>query len=155
MKTSMMQILEGNLVAEETYIPGDNTKKSFIEFTVASNNRQRTSSGTWEDGPTDFVRVKIFGKFADTLHMLHSNGRLAKGASVIALGRFDPVPRAWISKDGTAKTQATFIADNLTDNMIMSALREQKNAAAAPPATPPASTPGSDWAGNGYTDMPF
>lgn len=155
MKTSMMQILEGNLVAEETYVPGDNTKKSFIEFTVASNNRQRTSSGTWEDGPTDFVRVKLFGKFADTLHTLHSTGRLAKGMSVIALGRFDPVPRAWISKDGTAKTQATFIADNLTDNIIMSTLREQKNTATTQPNTPSASTTGSDWAGSGYTDMAF
>ena len=40
MKTSMMQILEGNLVAEETYVPGDNTKKSFIEFTVACCSRR-------------------------------------------------------------------------------------------------------------------
>lgn len=154
MKTSIMQILEGNLVTEETYIASDNTKRSFIEFTVASNNRQRTSSGTWQDGPTDFVRVKLFGKFADTLHTLYMNGRLTKGSSVIAIGKFDPTPRTWVSKDGTAKTQAIFLADNMTENIIMTTLRDQKTTTIAPSPTQPADT-GDDWAGSGYIDMAF
>lgn len=149
MKTTIAQIIEGNLTADHTYFPGNGSKRSMIEVTIASSTRRRNTSGEWENGTTDYITVKLFGNTADVLEQAWNNGTLGKGVPVIAYGKFDPHPRAWIGRDGEAHSEIQFNADTLTTNLIVQQIRSTTTTV---PEQPEAS-----WAGDGFqdVDMPF
>ena len=154
MKTTIAQTIEGNLTDNHTYFPPADRKRAMLQLTIASQNR-RQENGQWVDGPADFIQVKIFGRSAEILETLWNNGQLGKGMSVIAIGRFDPRPSAWIGKDGKAHAQVSFNAENLTTNIALLAMRQNRDTTPVAAPEQPASSE-DDWM-TGYDpgDMPF
>ncbi|MFD0704170.1 single-stranded DNA-binding protein, partial [Alloscardovia venturai] len=108
----------------------------------------------WVDAPADFIQVKIFGRSAEILETLWANGQIGKGMPVIAIGRFDPRPSAWIGKDGKAHAQVSFNAETLTTNLVLLALRQNRQTPATIPGQP--TPPEDDWMSDiTMDDMPF
>ena len=67
----------------------------FLRFNVASNYRVRDQAGNWSDS-TEWVRVTVFGKRAESLQNL-----LAKGSRVYVDGRLEARP--WTDAAGTVR----------------------------------------------------
>lgn len=86
----------GNLTGdpELRYTP---TGAPVAQFTVASNERFRGSSGEWQDGPTSFVRCNAWRDLAE-----HATESLSKGDRVIVAGTLRQ--RDYEAKDGGKRT---------------------------------------------------
>lgn len=79
--------------------------QGFLRFNIASNYRTRSQSGEWED-KTEWVRVTVFGKRAESLSSL-----LKKGMRVFADGRLEA--RAWKDDNGNARPGLELLANDV------------------------------------------
>lgn len=77
----------------------------FLRFNVASNGRVRDQSGNWSDS-TEWVRVTVFGKRAETLSTL-----LRKGMRVYCDGRLEARP--WTDQQGTVRAGLELVASDV------------------------------------------
>lgn len=79
--------------------------QAFLRFNVASNGRTRDQSGNWQDS-TEWVRVTVFGKRAESLANL-----LKKGTRVYCDGRLEARP--WTAQDGSVRAGLELIASDV------------------------------------------
>lgn len=76
------------------------------DFTVAVNERKKTSSGDWEDDGATFYRVSAWRDLAE--HVAES---LQKGMRVIVSGGLRT--RTWTDKDGIERLSLDLTADEI------------------------------------------
>lgn len=76
-----------------------------LQMNVASNYRVKSQSGEWSDA-TEWVRVTLFGKRAETL-----SGMLKKGMRVFVDGRLEARP--WTGRDGTVHAGMELVASDV------------------------------------------
>jgi single-strand DNA-binding protein len=94
----------GNLGADPDmkYLPSGSP---MLQMNVASNYRVKSQAGNWTDA-TEWVRVTVFGKRAETL-----SGMLKKGMRVFVDGRLEARP--WTSRDGTLHAGLELVASDV------------------------------------------
>lgn len=97
-------IIVGNIGSDpqQQYSQGG---QAMLRFNVASNYRQRDQAGNWSDA-TEWVRVTVFGKRAETLGQ-----HLKKGTRVYVDGRLEARP--WTDQQGTVKAGLELIANDV------------------------------------------
>lgn len=76
-----------------------------LRFSVASNYRVRDQSGNWSDA-TEWVRVTVFGKRAESLQNM-----LAKGTRVYVDGRLEARP--WTDRSGNVQAGLELMASDV------------------------------------------
>lgn len=79
-------------------------------FTVAVNERRRTESGAWEDGPTSFVRVQCWRDLAERV-----TESLTRGARVVVTGAWRE--REWTTESGEKRRAWELTADDVGASM--------------------------------------
>jgi single-strand DNA-binding protein len=99
---------------ELKYTEGGTTR---LQFNVASNYRVKNEVGNWDDA-TEWVRVTVFGKRAETL-----SGILKKGTKVYVDGRLEARP--WTDNRGQVRAGLEVIGDTVE---FMSPRSEQQPA---------------------------
>jgi single-strand DNA-binding protein len=77
----------------------------FLRFNVASNYRVRSQDGSWSDA-TEWVRVTVFGKRAETLQQ-----HLKKGTRVYCDGRLEARP--WTDQQGQVRAGLELMASDV------------------------------------------
>jgi single-strand DNA-binding protein len=94
----------GNLGSDPDmkYLPSGS---AMLQMNVASNYRVKSQSGDWSDA-TEWVRVTLFGKRAETL-----SGMLKKGMRVFVDGRLEARP--WTGRDGTVHAGLELVASDV------------------------------------------
>ena len=75
------------------------------EFSLAVNNRRKTSSGEWED-QTEWFNVVLFGEQAERVSQF-----IVKGKQLYAEGRLQT--RSWQSDDGQKHYRTEVIANTV------------------------------------------
>lgn len=113
---------------------------STLRFNVASNYRARNQSGEWEDR-TEWVRVMVFGKRADSLESL-----LKKGMRVYVAGRLEARP--WTDQQGNVRAGLEVIADTVE----FFSTRQQDDERPAPVQARRQAAASDD---DGMSDLPF
>lgn len=85
---------DGNLAAdpELRYTPSG---RAICRLRVAHNTRRRTTAGAWEDGPTMWITVTVWGDLAERLA-----GNLHRGNTVVVEARDDLSAYAYLPQDG-------------------------------------------------------
>lgn len=78
---------------------------AMLRFSVASNGRTRDQAGNWTD-TTDWVRVTVFGKRAESLQSL-----LTRGTRVYCDGRLEARP--WTDRSGNVQAGLELVADTV------------------------------------------
>jgi single-strand DNA-binding protein len=76
-----------------------------LRFSVASNYRVRDTAGQWSDA-TEWVRVTLFGKRAESLQAI-----LAKGTRVYCDGRLEARP--WTDRSGNVQAGLELVANDV------------------------------------------
>lgn len=79
--------------------------QGLLRFSVASNYRVRDQAGTWSDA-TEWVRVAVFGKRAETLQQ-----HLRKGMRVYVDGRLEARP--WTDRAGNVQAGLELTASDV------------------------------------------
>lgn len=72
----------GNLVRDPELRFTPTTGKAVANLTVAENHRRRSADGGWEDLPTSYWPVTVWGEYAE--HLAES---LTAGTRVVVVGR--------------------------------------------------------------------
>ncbi|TCD53854.1 single-stranded DNA-binding protein [Alloscardovia theropitheci] len=126
MRTSINQIIKGGLTDQYRYFPGNDSKRSMIDLTIASSSRYRDkTTREWVNGDTDYISVRLYGGVADQVNTLIDTQKIVKGSPLIVIGKFDPQPKTWISKDGEPRAQIVFNAETLTIDLLAQVAREK------------------------------
>ena len=104
------------------------TGKSVTTLSVATCERRKDANGTWENGPTTWHKVTVWGAPESIAHA-------AKGATVQVRGRYES--RDWTNKDGVKQVSYEV---NAIDAVILAGGTQQgaQRGSGMPPKGPPA-----------------
>lgn len=103
--------ITGN-VGKEPEVKYSQSGKAWMPLSVAWSERVKNKAGEWEDGPTVWVSVRVFGKQAE-----NAAQTLHKGTMVTCTGQLKP--ETWHSDQGE---QTVF---NMTADVVAPALFNQ------------------------------
>lgn len=84
--------------------------KAWATFSLAWSERIRDAQGNWDQGPTVWVQVAVFGKLAEA-----ACANLSKGMQVQVTGRIQP--ESWSSNQGE-ETVLKLSADNVSPTLF-------------------------------------
>lgn len=96
----------GNLTRDPDGGFAAETGKAWAHLDLAVNDRVKTTSGQWANGPAFYYRVTVFGRTAE--HALES---LHRGEGVVFAGQL--TVKAYTRTDGTEGVNREVIADLL------------------------------------------
>ena len=92
---------------------------TFAKFSLAWSERQKDNNGQWNQGPTVWVQVTVFGRQAENVART-----LDKGMRAVVSGRLKP--EAWQSNQGD-DTVMTMTADTVAPELTFASAEVQGN----------------------------
>lgn len=140
--------ITGN-IGKEPELKYAQSGKAWLPLSVAWSERVKDNQGNWENGPTVWVSVRLFGKQAE-----HAAQSLHKGLMVTCTGQLKP--ETWHSDQGE-QTVFTMTADSVAPalfNQVAHVEKANNNGKSGPQSGPFAGgNQGSNW-GNTQDDQP-
>lgn len=94
-------------------------RTTFAKFGVAWSERQKDATGNWDQGPTVWVQVTVFGRQAENIAQT-----LGKGDRAVVSGRLQP--ETWQSNQGE-QTVMVMVADTVAPELTFASAQVQKN----------------------------
>lgn len=94
-------------------------RTTFAKFSAAWSERSKDKTGNWEQGPTTWFQVTVFGRLAQNVA-----ATLRKGDRAVIIGRAKP--ETWSSQQGE-QTVHTIVADTVAPDLTFATAQITRN----------------------------